>query len=115
MVVLCEEGGDAGLLTLPGGGEVEGDGEAEERVLLAPGDEGLAGGAGVVTVEGGEIEARGEQTEGVGVGRGRGRVAGGDGEAPVGEVSGEGAVWGEVEVVVSSGVEAAMCVSCRTE
>lgn len=94
-------------------------------MLLPPGDEGLPARAGVVAVEGRQVEAGRGQAEGVRVGgRGRG-VGGGDGETPVlckacllaggcflfhggggrkewvmayGEVGGEGLVGGEGEM-----------------
>ena len=71
MMILCQKCCDACFFALCDRREVEGHGKGEEGVLLAAGDEGLACRAGVVAVEGGQVEGGGGQAQGVGVG-GRG-------------------------------------------
>lgn len=93
MVVLGQEGGDAGFLAEHGGREGKVHRVGEEGVGLAAADKGLAVGAvlrsGVVPVEAGEVEEGRGEAEGGGLfGRGEG-VVGWMGVAPVGEVEGE--------------------------
>ncbi len=106
-MVLCEKGGHAGFFLGNGGREVEVDAKGEERVLLPAADECLpvraVKTAGVVAVDGGEVEEGGGEAQGAGLlGRGDG-VGFGARVAPVGEVGGEGGIGGEVGDVVTFG------------
>lgn len=89
MVVLAQEERYTRLFAEDAGREVQVDGEVEERVCLAPRDEGYPTWAVGVSVEAGQVERGGREAQGVWVAGGRDGVVLCDGRAPVDEVWGD--------------------------